>query len=43
LPGEHRGAELLNLDRRRKDQRRIAPYSSEEIDVYRYVDRRRLK
>ena len=35
-------AELLNLDRRRRDQRRIARYSSEEVNVYRYVDRRRL-
>jgi len=42
LPIEHRGAEILNLDRRRRDQRRITPYSSEEVDVYRYVDRRRL-
>ena len=41
LPGEHRGAELLNPDRRRRDQCRIAPYSTEEVDVYECVDRRR--
>ena len=40
-------AELLNLvhlaDRRRRDQHKIAPYSSEEVAVHACVDRRRLQ
>ncbi len=35
--------ELLNLDRRRRDQHKIAPYSSEEVDVSECVGRRRLQ
>jgi hypothetical protein len=31
-----------NSDNSAWDQRRIAPYSSEEVDVYECVDRRRL-
>ena len=40
-------AELVNIvrlaDRRRRDQHKIAPYSSEEVAVHECVGRRRLQ